>query len=265
MRSGCSCRAGCRAWWWSRPPAGPWNCWRSKPNRRPTTRCRPGWSGPSPPGWPARRRLGSPRSRRARARDAFAAEHDREPTSAELAHRLGIGVEEVVEGLAAAAGYTAASLDAPATDDGPTEVHASRASFVDPGYDLAENLHALKPLIAALPHLPGGRGDLQRTEDDHAAVMRVAASSTCGSPVPRADRRPSATGPRVSPVAARRRSRNPDSSALFAVPRVRRTTGTHVPRVGRQLGSGGAARPRSAATSRCRRDRSPPAAATIAP
>ncbi|MFJ8745383.1 SigB/SigF/SigG family RNA polymerase sigma factor [Embleya sp. NPDC127516] len=97
------------------------------------------------------RRLQELRLELAKARDAFTIEHDREPTPAELAHRLGIGVEEVVEGLAAAAGYTAASLDAPATDDGPTEVHASRASFVDPGYDLAENLHALKPLIAALP------------------------------------------------------------------------------------------------------------------
>ncbi|WP_235619146.1 RNA polymerase sigma factor SigF [Embleya scabrispora] len=97
------------------------------------------------------RRLQELRLELARARDAFATEHDREPTPAELADRLGIGVEDVVEGLTAAAGYTAASLDAPAGDDGPTEMHSSRASFVDPGYDLAENLHTLKPLIAALP------------------------------------------------------------------------------------------------------------------
>jgi RNA polymerase sigma-B factor len=97
------------------------------------------------------RRLQELRLELARARDAFTAEHDREPTPAELADRLGLAVEEVVDGLTAAAGYTATSLDAPAGDDGPTEIHSGRASFVDPGYELAENLHALKPLIAALP------------------------------------------------------------------------------------------------------------------
>ncbi|WP_439674026.1 RNA polymerase sigma factor SigF [Embleya sp. MST-111070] len=97
------------------------------------------------------RRLQELRLELAKARDAFTAEHDREPTPAELADRLGLAVEEVVEGLTAAAGYSAASLDAPADDDGPAGVHSGRASFVDPGYELAENLHALKPLIAALP------------------------------------------------------------------------------------------------------------------
>jgi len=97
------------------------------------------------------RRLQELRLELAKARDAFTAEHDREPTPAELADRLGLPVEDVVEGLTAAAGYSAASLDVPAGDDGPTEVHSVRAAFVDPGYDLAENLHALKPLIAALP------------------------------------------------------------------------------------------------------------------
>ncbi|MYW04968.1 SigB/SigF/SigG family RNA polymerase sigma factor [Streptomyces sp. SID3343] len=97
------------------------------------------------------RRLQELRLELAKARDAFTAEHDRAPTPAELADRLGIGVDEVVDGLTAAAGYTAASLDAPAGDDGPAEVHTSRAAFVDPGYELAENLHDLKPLVAALP------------------------------------------------------------------------------------------------------------------
>ncbi|MEU0939777.1 SigB/SigF/SigG family RNA polymerase sigma factor [Embleya sp. NPDC005971] len=97
------------------------------------------------------RRLQELRLELARARDAFTAAHDRRPTSAELADKLGLAVEDVVEGLTAAAGYSAASLDAPAGDDGPAEVPSGRASFVDPGYELAENLHALRPLIAALP------------------------------------------------------------------------------------------------------------------
>ncbi|MGW9209707.1 SigB/SigF/SigG family RNA polymerase sigma factor [Embleya sp. NPDC055664] len=97
------------------------------------------------------RRLQELRLEPVKARDAFTTEHDREPIPAELANRLGLAVEEVVEGLTAAAGYTAASLDAPVGGDGPAEANASRAAFVDPGYDLAENLHDLKPLIAALP------------------------------------------------------------------------------------------------------------------
>ncbi|MFE2866418.1 SigB/SigF/SigG family RNA polymerase sigma factor [Embleya sp. NPDC059259] len=97
------------------------------------------------------RRLQELRIELARARDAFTNEFDREPTPGELAERLGIGIEEVTEGLTAAAGYSAASLDAPAGDNGPAESYAMRSSFVDPGYEIAENLHVLKPLLAALP------------------------------------------------------------------------------------------------------------------
>jgi RNA polymerase sigma-B factor len=98
------------------------------------------------------RRLQELRLELARARDAFTVEHDREPTASELAERVGLSVAEVDEGLRAAAGYTAASLDTPGDADGSAQLHAARASFVDPGYDLVENLHDLKPLIAALPH-----------------------------------------------------------------------------------------------------------------
>ncbi|MFF7245048.1 SigB/SigF/SigG family RNA polymerase sigma factor [Embleya sp. NPDC008237] len=97
------------------------------------------------------RRLQELRLELAEARDAFTAEHDREPTAAELAAHLDLDVAQVTEGLTAAAGYTADSLDAPAGDDGPLQAHAARASFVDPGFARVEELHALKPLIAALP------------------------------------------------------------------------------------------------------------------
>ncbi|MFJ8747607.1 SigB/SigF/SigG family RNA polymerase sigma factor [Embleya sp. NPDC127516] len=98
------------------------------------------------------RRLQELRLELARARDAFTTEHDREPTKAELATLTGTSVEEVAEGLTASAGYTAASLDAPAgDDDGPARSYSAQASFVDPGFDMVENLHVLKPAIAALP------------------------------------------------------------------------------------------------------------------
>ncbi|WP_406288914.1 SigB/SigF/SigG family RNA polymerase sigma factor [Embleya sp. NBC_00896] len=97
------------------------------------------------------RRLQELRLELAKARDAFAAEFDREPTAGELAERLGLTTEQVTEGLTASAGYAASSLDAPAGADGPGEIYAARASFVDPGFETAENLHVLKPLIAALP------------------------------------------------------------------------------------------------------------------
>ncbi|MFI1385792.1 SigB/SigF/SigG family RNA polymerase sigma factor [Embleya sp. NPDC020886] len=97
------------------------------------------------------RRLQELRIELAEARDTFTAEHDREPGAAELAARLGLDVAQVTEGLTAAAGYTAESLDAPASEDGPLPAHAARASFVDPGFARVEDLHALKPLIAALP------------------------------------------------------------------------------------------------------------------
>ncbi|MEU0939555.1 SigB/SigF/SigG family RNA polymerase sigma factor [Embleya sp. NPDC005971] len=97
------------------------------------------------------RRLQELRIELAEARDTFTAEHDREPGAAELAARLGLDVARVTEGLTAAAGYTAESLDAPASEDGPLPAHAARASFVDPGFARVEDLHALKPLIAALP------------------------------------------------------------------------------------------------------------------
>jgi len=97
------------------------------------------------------RRLQELRLELARTRDAFTFEFDREPTPVELAERMGVSVEEVNDGLIAAAGYSAASLDAPAGDDeGPAQAYSARASFVDPGYAMAENLHALKPLIAEL-------------------------------------------------------------------------------------------------------------------
>ncbi|WP_425825668.1 SigB/SigF/SigG family RNA polymerase sigma factor [Streptomyces fractus] len=69
------------------------------------------------------------------------------PTVAELAADLGLDEDEVAEGLTASNGCTAASLDwAPDADD----ALADHIGCHDPELAKAENLQALKPLIAAL-------------------------------------------------------------------------------------------------------------------
>ncbi|MGW9209703.1 SigB/SigF/SigG family RNA polymerase sigma factor [Embleya sp. NPDC055664] len=96
------------------------------------------------------RRLQELRLELAKARDAFTAEHDREPCTAEFAELTGKGIGEVTEGLTASAGFTAVSLDALA-GNGPAGMFSIRATFVDPGFDRVENLLILKPAIASLP------------------------------------------------------------------------------------------------------------------
>ncbi|MFJ4184578.1 RNA polymerase sigma factor SigF [Kitasatospora sp. NPDC089509] len=98
------------------------------------------------------RRLQELRITLAKARDVLFQRLGRAPTVAELAAHLDLSQEEVIEGLAAANGHTAGSLDAPVTeseeDPGPL---AQRLGAEDPRYDTIENLIVLKPLVAALP------------------------------------------------------------------------------------------------------------------
>ncbi|MCQ4041082.1 SigB/SigF/SigG family RNA polymerase sigma factor [Streptantibioticus rubrisoli] len=98
------------------------------------------------------RRLQELRIEMAKTSDAMAAELDRTPTTAELAERLGITEEEVLEAQLAANAYTASSIDAEATtdeDEGTSWIH--RLGYEDPGLEGVENVTALKPLIAQLP------------------------------------------------------------------------------------------------------------------
>jgi RNA polymerase sigma-B factor len=98
------------------------------------------------------RRLQELRLDMAKASDAFVVEYDRSPTSAELAERLGIAEEEVVEARVAANAYTASSLDAQLDDeDDEGTAWANRVGLEDPGLEGVENLTSLKPLIAQLP------------------------------------------------------------------------------------------------------------------
>ncbi|MFF7458441.1 SigB/SigF/SigG family RNA polymerase sigma factor [Kitasatospora sp. NPDC008115] len=97
------------------------------------------------------RRLQELRITLAKAQERLAQRLDRAPTVAELAEHVGIGQEEVVEGLTAANGHTAGSLDGGGEDgDGPAPL-AGHLGEDDRELGLVEDLVALKPLVAALP------------------------------------------------------------------------------------------------------------------
>ncbi|MEU4588443.1 RNA polymerase sigma factor SigF [Kitasatospora aureofaciens] len=98
------------------------------------------------------RRLQELRIVLARAQEKLAHDLDRAPTPAELAEHLSLPVEEVVEGLTAANGHTAGSLDLGGAEDedGPGPL-ADRLGEEDQRLSRVEDLVALKPLVAALP------------------------------------------------------------------------------------------------------------------
>jgi RNA polymerase sigma-B factor len=96
------------------------------------------------------RRLQELRLDLAKAGDELAQRLDRAPTVAELAERLGISNEEVVEGMAASNAYTAASLDAQPEEDDSEGALADRIGYEDHGLEGIEYVESLKPLIAGL-------------------------------------------------------------------------------------------------------------------
>ncbi|WP_411573665.1 RNA polymerase sigma factor SigF [Streptomyces fradiae] len=98
------------------------------------------------------RRLQELRIDIARATDELFQRLDRSPTAAELAARLGRTEDEVVEGLVAANGYTAESLDMPLDESGEP-ASATLADLIgeeDRDMRLTEDVQALKPLLAQL-------------------------------------------------------------------------------------------------------------------
>ncbi len=99
------------------------------------------------------RRLQELRIDLARATDELSQRLGRGPTTRELAERLGLSEEEVVEGLVASNGYTAGSLDAAADEPGENNVGpsvADRMGGVDPALESVEDFQSLQPLIADL-------------------------------------------------------------------------------------------------------------------
>ncbi|MFE4174735.1 RNA polymerase sigma factor SigF [Streptomyces sp. NPDC056909] len=97
------------------------------------------------------RRLQELRLDLARAGDELAQRLDRAPTVGELAQRLGISEEEVVEGMTASNAYTASSLDAQTEENDSEGSLADRIGYEDHGLEGIEYIESLKPLIAGLP------------------------------------------------------------------------------------------------------------------
>ncbi|MFC8226306.1 RNA polymerase sigma factor SigF [Streptomyces sp. NPDC057287] len=98
------------------------------------------------------RRLQELRVTLAKTKEQLATNLDRDPTVAELATHLDISEEEVIEGLIAANGYTAGSIDLPmnSEDNDAGATYADTIGTRDPGIELVENLHALAPLLTDL-------------------------------------------------------------------------------------------------------------------
>ncbi|GGZ06348.1 RNA polymerase sigma factor SigF [Streptomyces nitrosporeus] len=99
------------------------------------------------------RRLQELRVELAKAKEALSARLDRDPTVAELARHLDRSEEEIIEGLVAANGYSAGSLDTPSADSesgGEQRTYADLLGDEDPGMESVENLHDLAPLLRQL-------------------------------------------------------------------------------------------------------------------
>ncbi|MFE6686436.1 RNA polymerase sigma factor SigF [Streptomyces sp. NPDC057743] len=98
------------------------------------------------------RRLQELRTELAKAKEQLHARLDRDPSVDELAAHLQLPEEEVVEGLVAANGYAADSLDTPTNPDslGPRRTLADVVGDHDPALEAIEDLHALAPLLRQL-------------------------------------------------------------------------------------------------------------------
>ncbi|WP_329214223.1 RNA polymerase sigma factor SigF [Streptomyces sp. NBC_00683] len=102
------------------------------------------------------RRLQELRVEIAKAKETLSAGLDRDPTVHELAEHLGLDDAEITEGIVAANGYTAGSLDMP-TDSADSAGHVTSGRTyadvlgrTDPAMETVENLHTLAPLLGEL-------------------------------------------------------------------------------------------------------------------
>ena len=86
------------------------------------------------------------------ATDAFATSRGRAPTVRELAQTTGLEIEDVVEALDAAQGYSPPSLDAPSgVDPEETRTLADTIGLEEAGYDRVEFRHDIAPAFRRLP------------------------------------------------------------------------------------------------------------------
>ncbi|MFD6799337.1 SigB/SigF/SigG family RNA polymerase sigma factor [Streptomyces cyaneofuscatus] len=102
------------------------------------------------------RRLQELRVDLAKAKEALAADLDRDPTVRELAEHLGMDEAEITEGIVASNGYTAGSLDMPTDSSESGTQNTVGRTFADvlgepdPAMETVENLHTLAPLLSDL-------------------------------------------------------------------------------------------------------------------
>jgi RNA polymerase sigma-B factor len=106
-------------------------------------------------GWAVRvpRRLQELRLAIGKASADLAQETGHSPTVAELAERIGVSEDEILEGLQGAQAYATASLDSgTATDSGEESASLSdMLGSVDDALEGVDNRESLKPLLASLP------------------------------------------------------------------------------------------------------------------
>jgi RNA polymerase sigma-B factor len=86
-----------------------------------------------------------------RATDELTQILGRAPTVRQLAERLGVGTDVVIEGIAAGSAYATASLDAPSSVDG----QATELGSEDPGFGYVADTSVVDELIGRLPEREG--------------------------------------------------------------------------------------------------------------
>ena len=99
------------------------------------------------------RRLQELRVDIAKSKEVLTTKLGRAPTVKDLSAHLELTEDEVIEGLVAANGYVAGSIDTPGGDDESGDggqAYTDTLGEVDPALDLFEDLHALAPLLQEL-------------------------------------------------------------------------------------------------------------------
>ena len=75
----------------------------------------------------------------------------RSPTVSELAERLSVSADEVLQGLEVGRAYSTQSIDPLVDPDEDASPLASVVGSLDPSFERVEDRHALRPLMAELP------------------------------------------------------------------------------------------------------------------
>ncbi|HVQ87874.1 MAG TPA: SigB/SigF/SigG family RNA polymerase sigma factor [Actinomycetes bacterium] len=104
-------------------------------------------------GWAIRvpRRLQEMRQSLSQATEALTHELGRAPSVAEIAERLGLGAEDVLEGMESAQAYSTVPLDPLVELGDDTMGLAARLGSMDPEMGLVEDRAVLAPILAELP------------------------------------------------------------------------------------------------------------------